>query len=434
MTGYDVLVVGSGPAGIAAATAAAESGRRVCLVDDNLAPGGQIWRGYEAEHAVGQPHGRSFLSRLRRLTSASVEIRIGTRVVAQPVTGVLRVESQDRFSDIHYERLILTTGARERFLPFPGWTLPGVMGVGGLQAMVKSGLPIAGKRVVLAGSGPLLLAVAAGLAKRGAEVAGIFEQAPMSRLIRFGVALLLQPNKLIEGLRYRLGTASAPYCAGSWVTHAAGRDRLRSVTVKTGAAEREIACDYLGCGFHLVPNLELPRLLGCSIDRDYVVVDAGQQTSIPHLYCAGELTGIGGLDKALIEGEIAGLSAAGRLASHLYKKRDRLLRFAQQLNQTFAPRAELRDLADEHTLVCRCEDVSRGRFAGLHSFREAKLQTRCGMGPCQGRICGPAATFLFDWEHDNVRPPVTPSCVSTLASPLMDTDSGGKRAHHASTS
>jgi D-hydroxyproline dehydrogenase subunit alpha len=416
MTSCDVLVVGAGPAGIAATSVAAESGCRVCLVDDNAAAGGQIWRGYEA-HAAGQPHGRTFTRWRRRMTSSKIEFRSGARVVAQPASGILRVESDDGWTDIRYERLILATGARERFLPFPGWTLAGVMGAGGLQAMVKSGLPIAGKRVVLAGSGPLLLAVAAGLAKRGAHIAGIFEQAPLGLLVRFGTDLLSQPNKLIEALRYKLSVLSVRYSAGSWVTKAHGSDRLRAVTVKVGGSHHEIACDYLCCGFYLIPNLELPRLLGCVVDRDYVVVNEKQESSIPHVYCAGELTGIGGMEKALVEGEIAGLSAAGLSAAHLFDHRDRLLRFARRLDQAFAPRAELRDLAEDETFVCRCEDVRRGALAGLHSWREAKLQTRCGMGPCQGRICGPALEFLFNWEHDSVRPPLTPARLSTLEVP-----------------
>jgi NADPH-dependent 2,4-dienoyl-CoA reductase/sulfur reductase-like enzyme len=341
-------------------------------------------------------------------------------VVAQPASGILRVESDNCWADIRYERLVLTTGARERFLPFPGWTLPGVMGAGGLQAMVKSGLPIAGKRVVLAGSGPLLLAVAAGLAKRGAHIAGIFEQAPSGQLIRVGTDLLSQPNKLIEALRYKLSVLSVRYSAGSWVTQSHGGDRVRAVTVKVGGAKHEIACDYLGCGFHLIPNVELPRLLGCVVDRDYVVVNEKQESSIPHVYCAGELTGIGGVEKALVEGEIAGLSAVGLSAAHLFHHRDRLLRFARRLDQAFAPRAELRELADDETVICRCEDVRRGSLAGLASWREAKLQTRCGMGPCQGRICGPASAFLFRWEHDSVRPPLTPARLSTLEVPPVE--------------
>jgi NADPH-dependent 2,4-dienoyl-CoA reductase/sulfur reductase-like enzyme len=419
MIGYDVVVVGAGPSGIAAATVAAESGCRVCLIDENASPGGQIWRGYEA-HAAAQPHGRTFSVWRSRMMGVNVETHFGAHVIAQPAADVLRVESDDHCTDIRYERLILATGARERFLPFPAWTLPGIMGAGGLQAMVKSGLPIKGKRVVLAGSGPLLLAVAAALAKRGALIVGIFEQAPLVRLIRFGADLRSHPGKLIEGLSYRLATSSAPYRTGSWVVRANGGNKLRSVTVKTGRSRQEIACDYLGCGFHLVPNLELPRLLGCLIDGDYVVVDAQQQTSIPHLYCAGELTGIGGLEKALVEGEIAGLSAANRPASHLSSARHRLVRFAQRLDQTFALRKELRELADDETIICRCEDVSRGKLDGLLNWREAKLQTRCGMGPCQGRICGSALAFLFHWEHDNVRPPLTPTCLSNLASPPVE--------------
>jgi D-hydroxyproline dehydrogenase subunit alpha len=419
MTRCDVLVVGAGPAGIAAASVAAESGCRVCLLDDNAAAGGQIWRGYEA-HSEGQPHGRTFTRWRQRMSGTSIEIRFAARVVAQPAAGILRVEGDCYGTDIHYERLVLATGARERFLPFPGWTLPGVMGAGGLQAMVKSGLPIAGKRVVLAGSGPLLLAVAASLAKRGAHIAGIFEQAPLGHLIRLGTALLLQPDKLIEALRYKLNVLSVRYNAGSWVTRAHGGDRLRSVTVNVGGSEREIACDYLGCAFHLIPNLELPRLLGCAVDHCYVVVDARQQSSIPHAYCAGELTGIGGLEKALIEGEIAGLSATGRSAAHLFRHRGRLLRFARRLDESFALRAELRSLADDETFICRCEDVRRGVLTSLLGWREVKLQTRCGMGPCQGRICGPALEFLFGWADESVRPPLTPACLSTLEVPPDD--------------
>ena len=416
MIDCDVLVVGAGAAGIAAGTVAAESKCRVCLVDDNAAAGGQIWRGY-VDHAERQPHGATFALWRQRMKKSNIEIRFGARVVAQPASGVLRVESGDRCTDMHYDRLIVATGARERFLPFPGWTLPGVMGVGGLQAMVKSGLPIAGKRVVVAGSGPLLLAVAAGLARRGAHIAGIFEQAPPGSLIRFGAALLSQPGKIIEALRYKLNVLSVPYNVGSWVTRAHGSDRLRSVTAKVRGSEHEIACDYLGCGFHLIPNLELPRLIGCVVDRDYVVVDDKQQSSVPHVYCVGELTGIGGLEKALIEGEIAGLSAAGLSTTHLVHHRDRHMRFARRLDRTFAPRAELRELADDETFICRCEDVRRGALAGLFNWRAAKLQTRCGMGPCQGRICGPALGFLFGWESDSVRPPLTPASLSTLEVP-----------------
>jgi NADPH-dependent 2,4-dienoyl-CoA reductase/sulfur reductase-like enzyme len=289
------------------------------------------------------------------------------------------------------------------------------MGAGALQAIVKSGFSIAGKRVVVSGSGPLLPAVAAGLAKHGARLAGIFEQAPLSRLSRFALSLAAHPSKIWEGLQYRSATQSAPYRTSSWIMSAQGTDRLRSVTVNIHGVPRDFKCDYLACGFHLVPNLELPRLLGCAIESGYVSVNADQRSSVEGVYCVGELTGIGGLDKSLCEGEIAGLACAGKSLAHLFKRRHRLARFARQLDRAFALRTELSQLAGSDTFVCRCEDVPRRTLESCHSWREAKLYTRCGMGPCQGRICGPAAEMLFGWKHDSVRPPLTPARIDTLA-------------------
>jgi D-hydroxyproline dehydrogenase subunit alpha len=411
----EVLVVGAGPAGMSAAVAAAEGGCRVRIIDDNASAGGQIWRGFKPSADDGPTRFASLTRRLER-----VEVMAGTRVVAAPAHGVLRVESDAGCSDVRFDELILATGARERFLPFPGWTLPGVLGAGGLQAMVKAGLPIAGKRVVLAGSGPLLLAVAANLAAQGARVVGIFEQAPLGRLMRFGVSLAAHPWKIAEGAQYRVVLGSTAYRLNSWITRANGSGRLQSVTVSVAGKMREIGCDYVGCGFHLVPNLELPRLLGCAVEDGYVRVDAAQLSSVPNIYCVGEPTGVGGLDKALVEGEIAGLAAAGRSAVHLFSQRDKQLRFARRLDAAFAPRAELRALALPETIVCRCEDVRHSALEPMRSGREAKLHTRCGMGACQGRICGPATSFLFGWDSESVRPPLSPARTGTLAAEGRD--------------
>jgi NADPH-dependent 2,4-dienoyl-CoA reductase/sulfur reductase-like enzyme len=169
---FDVLVIGAGPAGISAAVRAAECGQIVGIVDDNSAAGGQIWRG-EAD----SEEGNDALRWIKELRASGVMQLFGTRVFDQPEAGVLLAEGANDVSELRYTSLILATGARERFLPFPGWTLPNVMGAGGLQAMVKSGLPIRGKRVVVAGTGPLLLAVAAFLRKKGAEILIVCEQA-----------------------------------------------------------------------------------------------------------------------------------------------------------------------------------------------------------------------------------------------------------------
>ncbi len=414
---FDVVVVGAGPAGIAAAVVAAEAGSRVCLLDDNAAPGGQIWRGIRAEAAEEYPHGGEFLSWASRLRKTNCAVRHSAQAIDCPRAGVLRFELDDEGCDMEFERLILATGARERFLPFPGWTLPGVMGAGGLQAMVKAGLNPQGKRIVVAGSGPLLLAVAAGLAGAGARVENILEQAPLGRLASFGLALLGQPGKLVEGLRYRLKTPGAAYRTGTWVTRAEGAGRVESVTVTDGRREWKHACDWLAFGFHLVPNLELPRLFGCRIAGGCVAVDVLQQTSVPGVACVGEPTGIGGLEKALLEGQIAGWAAAGfeTEARALAPRLKKLRRFASGLDRAFALRSELRGLAEAETSVCRCEDVQHAALKDCGSWREAKLHTRCGMGACQGRVCGAAVEFLFGWEISSVRPPIFPATVSTLA-------------------
>ena len=414
---FDAVVVGAGPGGIAAATVAAEAGLRVCLVDDNAMPGGQIWRGFNAQTARQYPHGSGFLHWTARLQRTDCEVWLGWQAIDRPAPGVIRLESNGEGRDIRYGKLILATGARERFLPFPGWTLPGVMGVGGLQALVKAGLNAQGKRVVVAGSGPLLLAVAAGLADADAQIVSIYEQARLIQLAGFGMTLLGQPGKLAEGAHYRLKTLNAPYRTGSWVTRVEGEGRVESVTVTDGRKKWKLACDWLACGFHLAPNLELPRLLGCRVAGGYIAVDPLQQSSAPGVACVGELTGIGGVEKSLVEGQIAGWAAAGREAeAHVLTPRlQRLQRFASRLDRAFALRAELRTLAAAETLVCRCEDVTHAALGGYASWREAKLHTRSVMGACQGRVCGPAAEFIFGWEYSGLRPPVFPASVSTLA-------------------
>jgi D-hydroxyproline dehydrogenase subunit alpha len=409
---FEVLVVGGGPAGIAAAVCAAECCLRVGIVDDNSALGGQIWRGELENSRPGEPaQWRS------RLQTAGVTIFCGTRIFHQPAAGLLLAEKADDLFELSYEKLILATGARERFLPFPGWTLPNVMGAGGLQAMVKAGLPIAGKRVVVAGTGPLLLAVAAYLRNHGAEIPVICEQASWGSLASFGIRLAGQPQKIFQALQLKKELGGIPFAANSWPLEARGDGALESVTISRAGKSETIKCDYLACGFHLVPNTELPLLLGCQLRNGYVYVDEFQQTTVPGIFCAGEPTSIGGLDLSLSEGQIAGLAAAGRKeeARKLFAARSKSKRFANMIEQTFRLRRELRDLPAPQTIVCRCEDVSHSHLRGHASWRAAKLHTRCGMGPCQGRICGPATEFLFHWNPDSVRPPVFPARVENLA-------------------
>ena len=408
---FDVLVAGGGPAGIAAATSAAKTGASVGIVDDNPSLGGQIWRGADTHN------GSEAATWIGGLQAAGVELFCNTRVFDQPKSNVLRAETISGICEFEYRSLILATGARERFLPFPGWTLPNVLGAGGLQALAKSGLPVSGKRVVIAGTGPLLLAVAAYLKKNGARVIAICEQASRSSLARFGVSLLRHRNKIAELIKLRKEIAGIPFHTSSWPTAAEGDEALRAVVISLSGRAEKIECDYLACGFHVVPNTELAFLLNCRIQNGFVQVDDFQRTSVSNVFCAGEPTGIGGLELSLVEGQIAGLAAVGKNdeARKLVRERRKLVKFAHALDRTFALRSELKNLCRPETIVCRCEDVTWERLQGHQSWRAAKLQTRCGMGPCQGRICGAATEFLFDWKPDSVRPPIFPTMLANLS-------------------
>jgi hypothetical protein len=262
----------------------------------------------------------------------------------------------------------------------------------------------------------LLLAVAAHLAQCGARVVSVSEQAALAQLLPFTASLLSHPAKVLEGLRYRAALIGTPYRIGCWPAAALGKDHLTGVRLTDGSKEWEEACDLLACGFHLVPNTEVAALLGCAFEGDFVAVNDLQQTSLSQVYCVGEPTGIAGLDGALIGGEIAGLACAGDLhvVRALKKRRASAQAFAGRLDAAFRLREELRTLAAPDSIVCRCEDVAFEQLAAFTTWTSAKLQTRCGMGPCQGRICGPATQTLFGWKAGSVRPPLLPVPVSAF--------------------
>ena len=411
---FDLVIVGGGPAGIAAACAASENFSSICVIDDNPGLGGQIWRGKETHSPLHESG--DWFDRFRR--SKNIHVMRGTRVFDAPSERALRAETSDGVTKVGYEKLIIAAGARERFVPFPGWTLPNVIGAGGLQALVKSGLPVDGRRIVVAGSGPLLLAVAAFLIDQGAIVPLIAEQAPWLKLARLGLSLATNMSKSAQAMSLRGQTRAARFVANCFPIEARGNQRVESLVLKRGGSEFVVDCDYVACGFHLVPNVELAMLLQCDLIDNTVKVNEFQETSRRGIFCAGEATGIGGVELALVEGEIAGYAATENLtrARNRFTERARALRFATALNRAFELRTELKSLARSDTLVCRCEDVPFGVMQGFNDWRDAKLQTRSGMGPCQGRICGPAAEFLFGWRLESVRPPIFPVTVESLCS------------------
>lgn len=405
---YDILIVGAGPAGMAAALAAAPSGASIAVLDDNPATGGQIWR----DGPQVKLPGIARLLRQAMADAANIELQNGVRVIAAPGSKHLLLEDAQQGHLVSYDTLILCTGARELMLPFPGWTLPGVTGAGGLQALIKGGMPVADQHLVIAGSGPLLLACAATAKHAGACVLRIAEQAPLVALAGFAARLLKWPSKALQAIKL----SNSHYRSSAHILAALGTDHLEAVRLIHNGKVSEVACDRLACGFGLIPNTELGQVLGCALNGQAIQVDAYQTTSLPDHLAAGECTGFGGSELAMAEGSIAGYVAIGdfKRAKARFAERERWQGFADLLTRTFRLNEQLKTLAAPDTLVCRCEDVPYSAMVGHPSWVEAKLESRCGMGACQGRVCGAASNVLFGWQPPKPRQPISPARISTL--------------------
>ncbi|MEV5387546.1 FAD-dependent oxidoreductase [Streptomyces sp. NPDC052721] len=442
-----LAVVGAGPAGLAAALAAAARGVRVTLVDAADQAGGQFYRQPAAALGARRPQAlhhqwrtwerlRDGLDRHRaagrisHLTDHHVWCVGRDRASGAFAVHALLGPAQEDGVTVHADAVLLATGGYERVLPFPGWTLPGVVTAGGAQAMLKGGLVLPGRTAVVAGTGPLLLPVAAGLATAGARVAALVESAGPAALLHRASALAAQPGKLAEGAGYaaRLLRHGVRALARHTVVAAHGTDRLEAVTVaalgrdgrlRPGSARR-LPCDTLAVGHGMLPHTDLAETLGCTLSGAAVRVDAEQRTDVPGVWAAGEATGVGGAALALAEGHIAGRSAAARLHGTAPDPRDwaaaarartRLRAFATALDAVYAPPAGWADRVPDETVVCRCEEVTAGEVRGAvgslgaGDLRTVKLLTRAGMGWCQGRMCAPAVAGLTGCPPDPGRRP-----------------------------
>ena len=395
-----LAVIGAGPAGLAAACAAAELGTEVVVIDESMGPGGRIW-----SHRHEPPlAARSWLERAR---AAGVR-KLQGYTVYQGRAGdleVARVTDGKRLR-IHCETIVVATGARERFLPFPGWTLPGVVGAGALQSLIKGGLNIDGRRVMVAGTGPLLLAVARLAKESGAEVI-LAEQSPLAQRSSLAIPLLLSPSRWKPALQLWKSLDGIEQHPSSWVTEARGEGVVREVVLRTPAGDRVMEVDGLAVGYGLIPETRTAAGLGCELDPSGTVrVDSLQQTTVEGILCAGEPTGIAGCEAAVDEGLVAGIVAAGKTPRSRLLARVRRHRFwGQALEEAHPIRDEVQKLAGAEEILCRCEDVPVGEVCGVSSMREARLIHRVGMGPCQGRICE-SASICQAWSgSDTIRPP-----------------------------
>ncbi|MFE4702891.1 FAD-dependent oxidoreductase [Streptomyces sp. NPDC056738] len=446
---HRLAVIGAGPAGLAATLAAAARGIHVTLIDSAAAAGGQIHRrpasGLGARRPGALHHGRRTWERLERGLAGHLEagtvrhltdhhVWLAERTGATGARNGFTVHAllgplQEESVAVRADAVLLATGGYEKVLPFPGWTLPGVVTAGGAQALLKGGLVVPGRRAVVAGSGPLLLPVATALAAAGVDVAALVESLDPRRLPRAGGALAAEPGKIAEGASYaaRLLRHRVPFVPRHTVVEAHGEGRVEAVTVAALGPDgrvrpgtgRRIACDALAVGHGMVPHTDLAEALGCHVvEGAGVDVDDEQRTGVPGVWAAGEVTGIGGAALSLAEGHLAGRSVAARLrgtepdprsAARAVRARARARAFASALEAVYRPPAHWTDQVTDDTVVCRCEEVTAGRVReavtdlGAGDVRTVKLLTRAGMGWCQGRICEPAVAGLAGCEQTAVR-------------------------------
>ncbi|MFI6673388.1 FAD-dependent oxidoreductase [Kribbella sp. NPDC050470] len=423
----EVAVVGGGPAGVAAALAAADAGVSVLLIDSALAVGGQFNRqvALAGERPELFQHGwKAFVARRDRLAAHPLITHLAeTSVWALEQGNKLWVQrgpadsvGRELFA-VEAKAIVLATGAYDRVLPFPGWDLPGVYSAGAAQALAKGQRVAVGKRVLVAGTGPFLLPVAESLVGVGAEVVALLE-ANSIKTVRRGWATdpLVATGKLREALGYGvlLARHRIPLKHGSTVIAAHGDERVEAVTVARvdadwmpiAGTERRVEVDAVCLGFGFNAQLELVVSARCELTTGpdggpAVVVDANQQTTTPGVYAAGELTGIGGADLAASEGRVAGAAAARQAVSQgAHKKVVKGRRFAVALAKAYPVRGGWRAWSGPETVVCRCEEVTRGDIEeavaerGVADGRALKLTSRAGLGLCQGRVCSRTVAAL----------------------------------------
>ena len=465
----DVVVVGAGPAGLSASRELAEAGLRVLLVDENQRPGGQIWR----QHFISEGYAQNDCENESLQVDPRVTFFGGTVCHGFRSVDKLILSDRSRLIFAEASAFVIATGALERVLPVPGWTTPGVMTAGASQTYLKGSGLFPYRRVVVAGTGPLLLAAAAQLVIAGVDVAAVIEAStPRVRQAADAARLLSAPSVLWEGAHYfkTLARAGVPIRWGTGVTEIVGEGRVAGV--RTSRLHRDwsfadrrtkfVDCDavLLSHGFTSATELSMQAGAACSWDDQRQtwkpVRDVDFHTSIPNVLVVGDCGGVGGVHVAVLEGMIAGVTLAAGLtgksidAGRLRKYRRRLARlelFRLGMDRLFRLQPGASSWAGPETFVCRCQettsrDIAHAYDNGITDLQGMKLWTRAGMGACQGRVCAPILAAAFaargqsveELATPSVRFPVRPLPVHALLACTTDDDSEGTEIWTSSAS
>lgn len=449
---YDVVVVGAGPAGLAAAAATAKAGLSTLLLDENPGPGGQYWRAIgstplQDRRRLG-PDFWSGADHVRAVAEAGVEVIRRATVWSLDRNLELGVSVGGGSAFVRARRVVLATGALERPFPIPGWTLPGVMTVGAAQTLLKSSGLVPDGRVVIAGQGPLLWLLAAQVLRMGGHIDRILDTTERKNYLAaapHALSFVTSPY-FLKGLALMARVrAKVPVTSGVTDLAAEGQGRLAAVSWRVGDRRETAPADVLLLHQGVVPNVNLAMAAGVEHRWDDVglcwspVLDETGGTSVEGISIAGDGAGIGGADAAIVRGRIAARATIEALApdavatlpsmADLRAALARAVRGRRFLDTLFRPARAFRVPASDETIVCRCEeitagDVRRAVSIGATGPNQLKAYLRTGMGPCQGRLCGLTVTELMAEARGTtpdaigyyrLRAPVKPITLAELA-------------------
>ena len=428
----DLVVLGAGPAGVAAANVASKEGAEVVIIDENSSAGGQIYRAppneFQPQNSFKSDEFREGEKQRNILENSNLTALFKHRVWSVSSDLVVSTVGPNGVSSWHARSLIIANGALERIIPFPGWTIPGVIGLAASTILLKSQYVLPGQSTVVAGCGPLLIAVANGIIKSGGKVSAIIDLNSKSDWIKAFPRLLSRPDQLFKGMSWfaNIMKAGIKIYGGHAVTNTKQVDNVLRISIapinSAGSIldsknQKIVEGDCLAIGHGLFPSTEITRLLKAKHIYDPLkggwvpLIDDDFRSSIPGVYIAGDATGISGAFSAVQKGRIAGMAAVRDLnvmSSQKYKAKIKSELIILKKNENFGKaavrlmkfRPELIQTITSETIVCRCEDVFRSEIdeaieSGARDLNQLKAWTRCGMGPCQGRTCSEAIEAIL---------------------------------------